>query len=85
MSSGPVPADTPPSFQPVEAIELNSVQNSKITRVSVYTGRAEITRLFKFKVKTGQNQVIINGLPNVLDQDSLRSVLIPNLQDFPTQ
>ncbi|TFK31126.1 hypothetical protein BDQ12DRAFT_307927, partial [Crucibulum laeve] len=35
-------------------------------------GRAEVTRLFKFGVKTGQNQVNISGLPNVLDQDSFR-------------
>ena len=64
--------DTPPVFQPLDAIELNSVEDSKITSVSVYTGRAEITRLFKFTVQTGQNQLMINGLPNVLDQDSLR-------------
>ncbi|KAG6876035.1 hypothetical protein C0993_006036 [Termitomyces sp. T159_Od127] len=62
----------PPSFQPVNSIELVSTEDSNITNVSVYSGRAEITRVFKFKVKTGQNQVTINGLPNVLDHDSLR-------------
>ncbi|KAG5640964.1 hypothetical protein DXG03_006525 [Asterophora parasitica] len=64
--------DSPPSFQPINAIELVSKENSKITGVSVYSGRAEVTRSFKFDVKTGQNQVTVNGLPNVLDQDSLR-------------
>lgn len=64
--------ETPPSFQPPQAIELVSVEDSKVTGVSVYTGRAEVTRLFKIDVRVGQNQVTINGLPNVLDQDSFR-------------
>ncbi|KAG5641474.1 hypothetical protein DXG03_005126 [Asterophora parasitica] len=64
--------DSPPSFQPINAIELVSKESSKITGVSVYSGRAEVTRSFKFNVKTGQNQVTVNGLPNVLDRDSLR-------------
>jgi hypothetical protein len=72
MSHG-LPVEAPPAFEPVGAIELNSVQDSKIIGVSVYAGRAEITRLFRFKVQTGQNQVVINGLPSVLDRDSLRS------------
>ncbi|KAG6807773.1 hypothetical protein H0H87_000966 [Tephrocybe sp. NHM501043] len=63
--------EQPPSFQP-NFIELSSTENGKIAGVSVYTGRAEITRVFAFTVKTGQNQVTINGLPDVLDQDSLR-------------
>ncbi|KAG5351762.1 hypothetical protein C0989_005017 [Termitomyces sp. Mn162] len=62
----------PPSFQPVNSIELVSIESSKIAAVSVYSGRAEITRVFKFEVKTGQNQVAISGLPSILDQDSLR-------------
>jgi hypothetical protein len=57
---------------PVNTFELNSIEGSKITAVSIYSGRAEITRLFKFTVKKGQNQVVINALPNVLDQHSLR-------------
>lgn len=62
----------PPTFHAVNSIELSSTEASKITAVSVYSGRAEVTRTFKFKVKTGQNQITVNGLPNVLDQDSLR-------------
>jgi hypothetical protein len=70
--SDAVAIESPPPFRPGEAIEISSVEGSKIIGVSVYSGRAEITRLFKFKVQTGQNQVNINGLPSVLDHDSLR-------------
>jgi hypothetical protein len=64
--------DEPPPFQSVNVIELNSVNDGTITGVSVYSSRAEIKRLFKFNIKTGQNQLNISGLPNVLDQESLR-------------
>jgi hypothetical protein len=75
MSNANIEAtEAPPPFKPGDAIQLSAVDDSKITGVSVYTGRAEITRLFKFKVQTGQNQVNINGLPNGLDHDSLRLV-----------
>ncbi|RDB30474.1 Protein F37C4.5 [Hypsizygus marmoreus] len=56
----------------LNVVELVSVDNSRITRVSLYTGRAEITRLYTFNVVAGQNQVVISGLPSVLDQESLR-------------
>jgi hypothetical protein len=64
--------DAPPPFGPPNVIELSSVEASKIVGVSLYSGRAEITRLYKFAVKTGQNQVVIDGLPDVLDHQSLR-------------
>ncbi|CAA7266059.1 unnamed protein product [Cyclocybe aegerita] len=64
--------DTPPAFQAVNTIDLVSIKDSKIINVSVYSGRAEITRLFKFSVKTGQNQLNIVGLPRVLDKESFR-------------
>jgi hypothetical protein len=64
--------DAPPPFDPPNVIELSSVDASKIINVSLYSGRAEITRLYKFAVRTGQNQVIINGLPDALDHESLR-------------
>ena len=67
-----IDSDQPPSFQPVNVIELDSITDSTITGVSVYLGRAEVTRLFKFSIKTGQNQLNISGLPKVLEQDSLR-------------
>ncbi|KAF7439911.1 hypothetical protein PC9H_000248 [Pleurotus ostreatus] len=64
--------DQPPSFDAVNVLELRTADVSKILKVSVYTNLAEITRLYKFKVKTGQNQVKINGLPDLMDSDSLR-------------
>ncbi|KAF8073969.1 hypothetical protein FPV67DRAFT_1560259 [Lyophyllum atratum] len=57
---------------PQHVIDLVSVDDSKIIHVSLYSGRAELTRLFKFPIKIGQNQININGLPNVLDRDSIR-------------
>jgi hypothetical protein len=65
---------TPPSFErgTDSVIELSSVEASKISGVSVYSGRAEITRSFTFNVKTGQNNVRINGLPSCMDRQSLR-------------
>jgi hypothetical protein len=73
MDTSPVNT-APPEFQLVNTTELVSVKDSKIISVSVYSGRAEITRLFKFTAKTGQNQLNIIGLPRVMDQDSLRCV-----------
>ncbi|KAG9226892.1 hypothetical protein CCMSSC00406_0003435 [Pleurotus cornucopiae] len=64
--------DQPPAFDSVNVMELRSVDASKIIKVSVYTGLAEITRLFKFDVKMGQNQVKISGLPNVMGEETLR-------------
>ncbi|KAJ7776833.1 hypothetical protein DFH07DRAFT_797953 [Mycena maculata] len=64
--------DHPPAFEPAASIELQSGADSKIIGVSLYSSRAEITRLYKFAVKTGQNQVNISGLPNILEAESLR-------------
>ncbi|KAK7039642.1 hypothetical protein R3P38DRAFT_2901055 [Favolaschia claudopus] len=65
------PSVDPPAFQPT-SIELQSVTDSKIVSVSLYPTQAEIVRLYKFAVHTGQNQVNISGLPNLLEADSLR-------------
>ncbi|PBK99487.1 hypothetical protein ARMGADRAFT_1059619 [Armillaria gallica] len=64
--------DSPPAFEPVNNIELSSIKDSKIVKVSVYSSRAEVTRHCKFTVSTGQNLVQINGLPDVLEAQSLR-------------
>lgn len=61
-----------PAFEPTNVVDLVSIHDSEITNVSLYPGRAEITRSYKFTVKTGQNQVNINGLPIAMDQESLR-------------
>ncbi|KAK2467315.1 hypothetical protein APHAL10511_000550 [Amanita phalloides] len=60
----------PDSFTHV--IDLTSTTDSKISAVSVYSSRAEITRIFHAQLKTGQNRVNISGLPNVLYDDSVR-------------
>ncbi|KAJ2921387.1 hypothetical protein H1R20_g15702, partial [Candolleomyces eurysporus] len=64
------PANPPPFEQ--HTVQLESAVDSKITGVSVYSDRAEVSRAFRFPVKTGQNQVIISGLPKALNHDSLR-------------
>ncbi|KAJ3796169.1 hypothetical protein GGU11DRAFT_832904, partial [Lentinula aff. detonsa] len=64
-------AALPPGYT-ANTISLVSVSDSKLLHVSLYTGRAEICRQFKFDVQTGQNHLCITGLPNVIEQDSLR-------------
>jgi hypothetical protein len=53
-------------------INLSAFEDSKIAGVSLYSGRAEVTRLFKFEIKAGQNKVTILELPRLLQEDSLR-------------
>ena len=53
-------------------INLSASEDSKITAVSLYSGRAEVTRQFKFEIKAGQNKVTILELPHLLQEDSLR-------------
>ncbi|KAF8867671.1 hypothetical protein BD779DRAFT_1794936, partial [Infundibulicybe gibba] len=65
-------SDTPPPFDPVNVVDINSVTDGKIINVNLYSGRAEITRLYKVNARTGQNRFSITDLPNVLDRDSLR-------------
>lgn len=60
------------NIQEINAVELVASEDSKITNTSLYSGRAEITRLFEFAIKAGQNKVIINGLPRAFQEDSLR-------------
>ncbi|THU89057.1 hypothetical protein K435DRAFT_300756 [Dendrothele bispora CBS 962.96] len=71
MSQDGPSTSAPPAFEP-HTIELDSVDAGKIINVSLYSGRAEVTRSYTFDVNTGQNQVVINGLPSVMDRDSLR-------------
>ena len=46
--------------------------DSSITGISLYSGRAEINRLFKFDIKKGQNKALIQGFPRYLEEDTLR-------------
>ncbi|KAG9033976.1 hypothetical protein FS842_003859 [Serendipita sp. 407] len=53
-------------------IELKATQ-SKVHAVTVFQAdRAEVVRLFKVDLKSGQNEVDISQLPTVLDEDSIR-------------
>ena len=58
------------------SIELNSGKDSQTTRVSLYPGRAEVTRVFTVALHTGQNNVVLNGLPAAMDRQSLRCVCL---------
>jgi hypothetical protein len=57
-------------------VDLVSTTDSRILSVSLYPTRAEITRLFKLTVKHGSNRININGLPTVVDQDSIRYLVL---------
>ena len=50
-------ANSPDS--PPNKLSLVAAQASKITSVSLYSGRAEITRSFKLALVQGQNQITI--------------------------
>ncbi|KAG9052415.1 hypothetical protein FS842_009898 [Serendipita sp. 407] len=52
--------------------EIKATQ-TKIHAVTVFqANRAEIVRLFKVNLKSGQNEVDISQLPSVLEEDSIR-------------
>lgn len=74
MSKATASSDNPPPFEHANVIELVSLEHSKITSVSLYSSLAEISRLYRFSVAAGLSQVNISGLPNALDQDSIRFV-----------
>jgi len=57
----------------MNVVEVSSKNDTKITSVSLYSGLAEVTRVFKANLKGGDNKVVVSGLPNVLIIESLRS------------
>jgi hypothetical protein len=59
----------------LNTVELVSVNSSKITNVSVYVGRAEITTVYTLNVKTGHKIVHIEELPDTMNRESLRCVV----------
>lgn len=63
ISPTPSINDSPPELQSTEG---------EIVDVKVYSNKAEITRRFRYTVKKGENQLIISGLPKVLDRESVR-------------
>ncbi|PPQ90355.1 hypothetical protein CVT25_007757 [Psilocybe cyanescens] len=56
----------------IHALSLNSIQDSKITNINLYTNRAQVTRSYKVNVASGQTKLTISCLPNVVDYGSLR-------------
>ncbi|KAL1747065.1 hypothetical protein HDZ31DRAFT_80762 [Schizophyllum fasciatum] len=53
-------------------LELDPTRDSKITRVCLYPGRAEVTRAYALALRAGDNNVVLNGLPGAMDWQSLR-------------
>ncbi|KAF8901316.1 hypothetical protein CPB84DRAFT_1679836 [Gymnopilus junonius] len=64
----------PPSFTAnVNVIQIDTTaESSKIASVSLYVGRAEVTRVYNFSAATGVNKLVISGLPETLDNNTLR-------------
>ena len=67
--------DTPPAFEGPNIVNLDAQRDSKISSVSLYPGRAEVTRTFRFSVRTGHNQVVIKSLPALLERETLRYLI----------
>ena len=59
----------------VPAGEFNS-SDLKVGGVVVYRDRAEVKRIIRVSVKKGENDVVVNQLPSVVDPKSLRLVLL---------
>ena len=49
------------------------VAESTIREVTVYTGRAKVTRVAVVSIPAGAHTVVFNGLPSILSPDSLRA------------
>lgn len=56
---------------PPEGIDVGT----KITKVTVYSDRARVTRSGPVALKEGRQRVLISGLPNELDSDSVSAAL----------
>jgi len=56
----------------VTSVRLDTVTDSKISKINLYSSRAEISRVYKFAVAQGVNQLIICSLPDVLENETLR-------------
>ena len=52
--------------------EVTAITDSKIAKVNLSPGRAEVTRVYKLVLEAGANQVRIAGLPREMHRDSLR-------------
>ncbi|KAH9475070.1 Protein F37C4.5 [Psilocybe cubensis] len=53
-------------------LSIDSIKDSKITNINLYTSRAHVTRSFNVNAAAGQTKITISNLPNCVDYDSLR-------------
>jgi len=56
----------------ITSITLDTATDSKISNINLYSSRAEISRIYKFSVAQGANQLVISNLPDVLQNETLR-------------
>jgi len=56
----------------VTSVTLDTATDSKISNINLYSSRAEISRIYKFSVAQGANQLVISYLPDVLQNETLR-------------
>lgn len=62
----------PPTY-PVNSVRLSATNDSQITSVNLYSHHAEVSRLFKLKLASGQNNVVLSDFPGSVSEDSIRS------------
>lgn len=60
----------------IHALSLDSTRDGTITHVNLYQDTAHVTRSYTVNVPAGQTKLTISSLPNVMDHDSLRYVLM---------
>jgi len=56
----------------ITSVTLDTATDSKISNINLYSSRAEISRIYKFSVAQGANQLVISNLPDVLQNETLR-------------
>ena len=63
----------PPIFTPnLNVIRIDTTTSSKIAAVNLYFGKAQITRVYAFRASPGANRLVISGLPESMDNSTLR-------------
>ncbi|TFK63997.1 hypothetical protein BDN72DRAFT_775200 [Pluteus cervinus] len=58
--------------KPTHQIPLDAIRDSKIVHINLYSGLAEVTRLFKVRVNGGLNELVVSGFTDCLKGDSVR-------------
>ena len=52
--------------------EVVQAQEAEIHSVTVYRDRAEVKRSVRVRVEAGENEIVVSGLPECTDKDSIR-------------